>query len=283
MSSQSNYREAVNRIYSSLKGKKRVIADRVLSEPIQMIEKSIADFARDCQCDQTTVVRFAQMLGYSGYAELKIAVARQSEALWQEFNSNSMTSSAAEPKKKGNNVTESLMRIHCESITGTIRNLNDHALRKMITRIEKAERIMICGAGTSALAAEDLSVKLSRQGIHTIFYRDPEMWKTFLGYLGRSDLLILISNSGETPCVTELAKTARQKKIPVAGIVSFPGSSLAKCADILLLTENRGELPIRLGAMTSRTAQFMIVDLLTILYSMENRKKSWDYLEKSYV
>ena len=44
-----------------------------------------------------------------------------------------------------------------------------------------------------------------------------------------------------------------------------------------------GELPIRLGAITSRTSQFMIADLLTILYSMRKKDRFWDCLEKSYV
>ena len=60
-------------------------------------------------------------------------------------------------------------------------------------------------------------------------------------------------------------------------------NTLAKSSDYTILTENRGELPIRLGAMTSRTSQFMIVDLLTILYGMRDKDRSWDYLEKSYV
>ena len=76
MSTQLNYREAVNKVYSSLKGKKRRIADRLLSAPERMIEKSIAEFAAECQCDQTTIVRFAQLLGYSGYAELKLAAVK---------------------------------------------------------------------------------------------------------------------------------------------------------------------------------------------------------------
>lgn len=278
MSTQLNYREAVNKVYSSLKGKKRRIADRLLSAPERMIEKSIAEFAAECQCDQTTIVRFAQLLGYSGYAELKLAAARQLETLWQDFAPE--RSSGDQPE---DHAVDSLRRLHCESITGTFRNLDLSVIREVVVRLGKAKHIMICGSGTSALAAEDLHIKLSRQGIHSYFFRDVEMWKTFIGYLGSGDLLILFSSSGETPEILELAKTAARKKIPTAGIVSFPGSTLAKSAEYTILTENRGELPIRLGAMTSRTSQFMIADLLTILYGMRDKDRSWDFLEKSYV
>ena len=119
MSTQLNYREAVNKVYSSLKGKKRTIADRLLSAPGRMIEKSIAEFAAECRCDQTTIVRFAQLLGYSGYAELKLAVARQSETLWQDFAPE--RSSGDQPE---DHAIDSLRRLHCESITGTFRALD---------------------------------------------------------------------------------------------------------------------------------------------------------------
>ena len=278
MSTQLNYREAVNKVYYSLKGKKRRIADRLLSAPERMIEKSIAEFAADCQCDQTTVVRFAQLLGYSGYAELKLAAARQLETLWQDFEPERSAGDRPE-----DHAVDSLRRLHCESITGTFRDLDLAVIREVVARLGSAKHIMICGAGTSALAAEDLHIKLSRQGIHSYFFRDVEMWKTFIGYLGAGDLLILFSSSGETSAILELAKTAARKKIPTAGIVSFPGSTLAKSSEYTIITENRGELPIRLGTMTSRTSQFMIVDLLTILYGMRDKDRSWDYLEKSYV
>ena len=278
MSSQLNYREAINKVYSSLKGKKRRIADQLLSAPERMIEKSIAEFASDCQCDQTTIVRFAQQLGYTGYAELKIAAARQLETLWQEFKPE--TRSGNEPE---NRTVDTLKRLHSESIAGTFRNLDYSVVREVIVRLGKAEQIMICGAGTSALAAEDLHIKLSRQGIRSYYFRDEEMWKTFIGYLGCGDLLILFSSSGETRAILEVAETAARKKIPVAAIVSYPGSTLAKNADYAIVTENCGELPIRLGAMTSRTSQFMVSDLLTILYSLRDKDRSWDYLEKSYV
>ncbi len=277
MSTQQNYREAITKVYSSLKGKKRLIADQLLSDPIHSIELSIADFATLCRCDQTTVVRFAQRLGYSGYAELKLAVARQSEALWQEFKSE-------QPGRASENkITDALIRLHCESISATLRNIDQTAVQNLVNKISKAQHVMICGAGSSALQAEDLSVRLSRLGVFTYFYRDFELWKTFLGYLGKDDLLLLFSNSGETPSIIELARSAKQKDIFIAAVVSFPTSTLAKCSDIAIITENRGELPIRLGAMTSRTAQFLVVDMLTVFYSMIDKEKSWDFLEKSYV
>lgn len=83
------------------------------------------------------------MLGYSGYAELKIAVARQSEAIWQEFTPD-MTE--ARHKSKEKDVASSLMRIHCESITETFRNLDQTAIRKTVSCLGKAHRVMICGS-----------------------------------------------------------------------------------------------------------------------------------------
>ncbi len=273
-----NYRDAINRLYSSLKSKKRRIADEILSAPLEVVGLSVAEFAARCECEQTTVVRFAQQLGYSGYAELKIAVARQSEAIWQEFD----LPAASEDTNGGNRVTEALLKLYFESLRATLHGLDPAALDTVLDRIYTAERVMICGAGTSALAAEDLQVKLARQGVPTIFYRDFELWNTFVGYLGEKDVLICFSNSGETSGILSVVGAARKRKVFIVAIVSFPNSTLARLADVAIHTENRGELPIRLGAMTSRVAQSVIVDYLTIRYSMQDKDKTWNYLEQSY-
>ena len=273
-----NYRAAISRVYPSLKSKKRRIADELLGAPMEVISLSVADFAARCQCDQTTVVRFAQQLGYSGFAELKLAVARQTDAIWQELD----LPSEPETPEIGSRVADALLRRYCASLQLTLHALDETAVGTLLDRLGAASRVMICGAGASALAAEDLQVKLARQGVPAFAYRDFELWNTFVGYLGEKDLLVCFSNSGETAGVLSVVATARKRNVFIVAIVSYPDSTLARQADLTLHTENRGELPIRLGAMTSRVAQSALVDYLAVRYSMQDKNKTWNFLEQSY-
>ena len=108
------------------------------------------------------------------------------------------------------------------------------------------------------------------------------MSKTFLGYARENGVLILFSNSGETSTTVELARLAKLEHITVAAVTSFPDSPLAKQADLKLITPCSDEPAIRFGVLSARTAQFAVVDALTMLYSLRDRSRSLDFIAKAY-
>ncbi len=277
MSIKVSYQQAIRDHYESLGRKKRKIADILLNSPMQILDKSVAEFAAVCECEQTTIVRFAQQLNYSGYAELKIAVARESNAVWQDFTGNDEREGG-----KFKQICHRLAMLHAESVRETLNNIKEEQLDHFIDRLGKASKVMVAGAGTSQLAASDLHVKLSRLGVNCLCFADHELWKTFVGYLGPDDMLILFSSSGTTEQIVKLAKKAHGKGIPVAAVTSAASGGIAGLADHVFLCNSKNEHPIRLGAMTSRSAQFAIVDIITLEYSMRDKERSWEYLEKSY-
>jgi len=276
MTTNDDYRKLISRIYSKLGKKKKEIADILLNNPDSILERNANDLAKHCGCDQATVIRFAQQLGYNGYANLKLAIARELGTPWQNYESKTKADS------KFNIVRSRLLQLHTETLKKTLDNAKEEIFIELAEKISVSKKVMICGSGTSNLASEDLNVKLMRQGINTICFADPQMWKTFLGYLDENDVLILFSHSGETPEILELARTVRPKGIYLTVVTGFEGSPLAGLSDCLLLTECCGERSIRLGAMTSRTSQSIIVDLITICLSIRDKRQSWDFLEKSY-
>ena len=91
------------------------------------------------------------------------------------------------------------------------------------------------------------------------------------GLANPGDVLLAISFSGENKTVCELARMAKEKKNFVAGITNFPNSNLAKIADVILLTVS-DEKQFRIGATTSRIAQYLIIDFLIIRLALNSKK-----------
>ena len=271
-----NYRTLISQAYPKLGKKNKVIADVLLNDPESILTLNAYELAARCGCNQTTVVRLAQKLGYKGYSELKIAITRDCGAFWKDYEPVSKNGEAF------NEISNKLMQLHTETIQRLVNNLNEANINALIAKISSSQKVMICGSGASRLAAEDLNMKLMRQGINTIYFADSQMWKVFLGYLDENDVLILISHSGETTEIVNLAKSAHDKGIYIASMTGFEGSRLAELTDCLLLTECSGERSIRIGAMTSRTAQLFIIDLIAICHSFKDKEHSWDLLVKSY-
>lgn len=270
-----DYRNAIQSKYAELGAKKRRIADYVLNRPQQVMFSSVQSLAKQCRCEQTTIVRFAQQLGFKGYTALKLAIARQTNSPWSDFQE-------ADESIPENAILAKLASRHAETIRKTLCRADLKKLSRIGDLLESSSGVLIFGAGSSHLAALDLNIKLLRLGIRSNCFADPEMSRTFLGYAGNQGLVILFSNSGETSAVVELAKLAKKEHFRLAAVTSFPDSSLARLADILLLTPCRDEPPIRFGVMSSRLAQFTLVDALTLLYSMRDRERSLNFIAKGY-
>ena len=274
MSKEIDYRVAIQRNYKGLGAKKRRIADYVLTNPMQVVSSSVQALAASCECEQTTIVRFAQQLGFSGYSDMKIAIARQTNSVWAEYASNS--------EKGVESILMKLSKRHAASIQETLAMLDETLLNRLCGMIEKASRILVFGTGTSQLAAMDLNIKLLRLGIQSNFFPDVEMTRTFLGHIRDNGIVFLFSNSGETGIIVELAKIAKREELPVVAITSFQKSSLAQESTFILLTACRNEPTIRFGVMSARIAQLAVVDALTLLYSMRDRSRSLDNIAKGY-
>lgn len=273
-----DYREAIQKSFDSLGRKKQKIARYILQNPLKTVGSSVQTLASACDCEQTTIVRFAKQLGFSGISELKIAIARQSNMIWNDFS----VEKASSEQVNVHPVLTQLSNLHCDCITQTLNGLSPDTIEKLMHALEENTGIMTFGSGTSKLAAADLATKFSRLGIHCYNYEDAELSKTFSGYLGKHGLIFLISNSGETDTVLTLAALAKQENIKIAAITSYPQSHLGKLADFLLITNSHHEKPVRFGAMTSRLAQFAVVDAITLLYSMSNQDRSWHFISQGY-
>ena len=140
-------------------------------------------------------------------------------------------------------------------------NLDKAAVLKAVRKIHDAERIVVCGAGASNLTAQDLHGKLLRMGFSSFCFADQEMQKINCALLGKKDLLIVFSFSGNTESALRCMKTARANGAAVLLVTNCPASKGAALADLKLNTAAEEE-KIRLGAMISRLTQLAVIDLL---------------------
>ena len=110
-----DYRSAIQKQYTRLGTKKQKIADFILQHPQQVISLPVQILAKQCCCEQTTIIRFAQQLGFSGYTDLKLAIARQTNVPWADFQ-----------EAAGNSVLQTLAQRHIDCIQKTLYQLDEN-------------------------------------------------------------------------------------------------------------------------------------------------------------
>ncbi len=161
-------------------------------------------------------------------------------------------------------------------------NLEIKALQKLKKNINKSfnaavikiarcqSKVILCGVGKSGLIASKIAATLASVGTPSFNLAASEASHGDLGMISKNDILILISNSGQTSELKNIIQYANRNKICLIGIVSKKDSILYKASDIKLLTpqviEAEGIIPT-----SSTTCQLALGDALAIC-SMKYKK-----------
>ncbi len=132
-------------------------------------------------------------------------------------------------------------------------------------------KVIVCGVGKSFLIASKVSSTMSSVGCASFSINANECSHGDLGSITRKDVLIIISNSGNTEELKPVIQYANRNKISLIGITSKKNSLLYKASDIKLLIPEVKEAGLSIVPTSSTTEQIAIGDCLAI--AALNKKK----------
>lgn len=159
----------------------------------------------------------------------------------------------------------SIIQAEATALERLAAGLDDRLLQAVDLCEAASGRIVACGLGKSGHAARKIAATLSSTNTPSTFLHATEALHGDLGGLVRGDVLIAITNSGETPEVVATAAIARERGIPVVAITNVPDSSLAAVATAVvpLLFEAEAD-PLDLAPTTSVVATLAIGDAIAL-------------------
>ncbi len=168
---------------------------------------------------------------------------------------------------------ESLIRTFdnfAESIAAVRAEIEDRALGGQVTAAARAVlackgRLIVVGVGKSGHIGRKLAATFASTGTPAYFVHPTEASHGDLGMIGRDDLILALSWSGETAELANLLVYAKRFALPILAITSGATSALARTADVTLLLPKVAEAcPNGLAPTTSTLLQLAIGDALAI-------------------
>ncbi|OEF51349.1 arabinose-5-phosphate isomerase [Enterovibrio norvegicus] len=158
-------------------------------------------------------------------------------------------------------------------------NIDRTAYQKALDAMHKCQgHIIICGMGKSGHISKKISATLASTGTPSFFLHPSEAFHGDLGMITREDVVILISNSGETDEVLKLIPSLKSFGNYIVAITGNINSTLAKNSDTTLLLTNVSEsCPNNLAPTTSTTMTLAIGDALAIALMTRNNFKPNDF------
>lgn len=146
-----------------------------------------------------------------------------------------------------------------------LRDSLDESLSQALDLMQNAKgRIVITGMGKSGHIGKKIAASLASTGSPSFFVHPAEASHGDLGMITENDVVLAISNSGESKELLDILNYCKRFGIPLISITKNPKSSLGRAGDIVLKLPDNGEAcPLGLAPTSSTTATLVLGDILT--------------------
>ena len=248
--------DEINMRYPLFSRSERKVADYVKEHFTQISRMSIHQLKKEIGVSEPTVFRFCQALGYSGYSEFKISLAEQNPTFKDYF-----TVSPTEGKGEVQILVERMLLEERQTIDATLHIMNYQQLEKAAQAIVSARRILFFGVSTSYSVAQDIQRYLVRLGLSAWALNEFHEAVSLLTSFDTNDLLVCVTQTGETRETIETARKAKAAHVPVLCVTAFTVSTAAQASDIIIQTCAPERSENRVG-LTTRTAQSAVMNAL---------------------
>lgn len=246
------YTTRLRAVSDKLTNTEKKIASYLESNPQQSRIMTSYELATQLDIGQSTIIRFSKKLGYNSFRDLQVDLINSpSPAAIEDISVDEPT----------NATSYKITRQYQEIIDLTYAQNSDVTIEKAVQYIRCARRIQIHGIGNSNLFAQYFANQLTTIGVLASCASNNHMVYSTISCYGPDDLVILISESGETPEILQAAKIAQNHGVPVISMTRAVKNKLYDCSDLILRTVNRMSRT-RLETMTMRCSQLCLIDMI---------------------
>ncbi|CAI0767870.1 Uncharacterized HTH-type transcriptional regulator ybbH [Serratia proteamaculans] len=250
----------------------RKVAEVILASPQTAIHSSIATLARMADVSEPTVNRFCRRLDTKGFPDFKLHLA-QSLANGTPYVNRNVEEDDSVASYTGK-IFESVMA----SLDTVKANLDIAAINRAVDLLTQAKKISFFGLGASAAVAHDAMNKFFRFNIPVVYFDDIVMQRMGCMNSSEGDVVVLISHTGRTKNLVEMAQLARENDATVIAITSRD-TPLAQEATLALLLDVPEDTDVYMP-MVSRIAQLTLIDVLATGFTLRRGAKFRDNLKR---
>ncbi len=176
------------------------------------------------------------------------------------------------------NIASQCLRDEAQAVLDQIPLLDDNFERAVKLILDCKGKLIVTGVGKSGHIGAKMAATLSSTGTPSFYLNPLDAYHGDLGVVGNDDIILALSNSGQTDELLRLLPYFQEKKIPVISMSGNPESLLAKNTDVHITVTVRSEAsPLGLAPTTSTTAALAVGDALACALMLARDFKVQDF------
>ena len=262
MEHAQNIIERIHASYYQLTATEKKVADYVLAQRDQIQFMSITQLADECGVADASISRFCRSLKLKGFSAFKLELAQHTAPARAKAeaipNEDSLLGRSQE-----------VGRLAHEAVKQTVQLLQPAQVEKAVSLIEKAERIMCQGSGSSMILAQECANMFSTVTGKFFAVADTHTQISNVATMKPDDIIFLFSYSGATNEGISILELAKKRGVKSILVTRFRKSPAAKLADVVLCCGSN-EGPYQFGSVPAKIAQLVVIDFLFQEYCHRN-------------
>ena len=265
----TRYKEIKDRIknkFEELPKNQRKIANYFVDNFDKASFLTVQDISQATGASVASVVRFAQRIGFSGFSELREAIA---DSL-QNHLSNPQNFSLFDKRNAEKDILTSVAKLDIQNINDTLSIIEREVFDGAIRLILNSDRVFTAGLGISYLLAEILAYQLTQVAVDaTAFKNNYCPFSEQIPLLNKKDLIIMFSFPPYSKDTIEAAKIASEKKIKVIAITNKEASPITFFSKVNLIVRSENML-----FTNSFAAISVIINALATSVALKNKART---------
>lgn len=278
-----NIVDRLNASMGLLTEKQKSIVRCMLADTGGMCYKTLAEFSREAECTEVTVIRLVQKLGFDNFASLKNAFrAYMKEGFGErreQFAQSASESKFSHDSTDARAMVEYIANTESKSFNEVIADIDYDAIVKAAKEIIAKRSVFIYGRGPSKVAADFLRYRLSLLGIRTfsINPEDVDEVQNALNRVSDEDLSIFITFPMYYTPIINIAQYEAKRNVKMIAITDCATAPICSVCDIKILTA----MPIDSALLFySYASTFFTINLIvTAVRALSGSKHSQDVFD----
>jgi RpiR family carbohydrate utilization transcriptional regulator len=223
--------DVIKEKYEEIFAAEKKVADFVLQNPQKTVDSNVSELAKQSGVSDATIVRMCHHIGYTGYYQFRITLARDLGKKQYE--------GMVIPKNTG--AIAKVFHDYAEMLIGIGRRIDPEVMWNCVNLLKICKQAHIIAIGNTCSVSQYMGFRLGRLGIRSTYGSSAEFFMNHVNLAEPEDIVVAISKSGTSKPVVLGLELAKDKGLKTIAITDHVQSPVSELADYVLLSSGKDE------------------------------------------